>query len=126
MACLFGGPLWRRSPRPRVPRASTTHAARSEPAVPHTALDRYVEAVLWPRRARGVIFHASALADASGSVCVATASYSASAGSTVKEPPWSGLTVRNARSSSVRIRRVPQRLARTTSDASAKPSSRSW
>jgi hypothetical protein len=76
-----------------------------------------------PRRG---LFHASALADASGSVCVATASYSASAGSTVKEPPWSGLTARNARSSSVRIRRVPQRLARTTSDASAKPSSRSW
>jgi len=41
---------------PRVPRTSTTHAARSEPAVPHTALDRYVEAVLWPRRARGVVF----------------------------------------------------------------------
>jgi predicted transcriptional regulator of viral defense system len=32
------------------------------PAVPRTALDQYMEAVLWPHRARGVISHASALA----------------------------------------------------------------
>jgi predicted transcriptional regulator of viral defense system len=31
------------------------------PAVPRTALDQYMEAVLWPHRARGVISHASAL-----------------------------------------------------------------
>jgi len=32
------------------------------PAMPRTALDQYMEAVLWPHRARGVISHASALA----------------------------------------------------------------
>lgn len=32
------------------------------PAVPATALDQYMEAILWPHRARGVISHASALA----------------------------------------------------------------
>lgn len=32
------------------------------PAVPPTALDQYMEAILWPHRARGVISHASALA----------------------------------------------------------------
>jgi predicted transcriptional regulator of viral defense system len=31
------------------------------PAVPRTRLDQYMEAVLWPHRARGVISHASAL-----------------------------------------------------------------
>jgi predicted transcriptional regulator of viral defense system len=32
------------------------------PAMPHTALDQYMQAVLWPHRAHGVISHASALA----------------------------------------------------------------
>jgi predicted transcriptional regulator of viral defense system len=32
------------------------------PAMPRTALDQYMQAVLWPHRARGVISHASALA----------------------------------------------------------------
>lgn len=31
------------------------------PAVPRTALDQYMEAVLWPHRAQGVISHSSAL-----------------------------------------------------------------
>ncbi len=32
------------------------------PAMPSTALDQYMQAVLWPHRAHGVISHASALA----------------------------------------------------------------
>lgn len=32
------------------------------PAIPRTALDQYMQAVLWPHRAHGVISHASALA----------------------------------------------------------------
>lgn len=32
------------------------------PAVPPTALDQYMEAILWPHRTRGVVSHVSALA----------------------------------------------------------------
>jgi hypothetical protein len=48
-----------------------------------------------------------------------------SAGRISNEPPCSGVTARNALSSRVRMRRVRQRPASTTSEASAKPSSRS-
>ena len=37
------------------------HGLYRFPAVPRTALDQYMEAVLWPHRARGVISHSSAL-----------------------------------------------------------------
>ena len=37
------------------------HGLYRFPAVPRTALDQYMEAVLWPHRACGVISHASAL-----------------------------------------------------------------
>lgn len=38
------------------------HGLYRFPALPHTALDQYMQAVLWPHRSRGVISHASALA----------------------------------------------------------------
>lgn len=38
------------------------HGLYRFPALPHTALDQYMQAVLWPHRSHGVISHASALA----------------------------------------------------------------
>lgn len=80
----------------------TPHAARPRPAPPATSRARETRAT----RELSVRVYASA-------------------GKTVNAPPCSGVTARKARSSSVRMRRVSQRAASTTSEASARPSSRS-